>query len=94
MAFVYVLYSQKLDKYYVGSCLNLSERIDEHQSGKYKGSYTAKTSDWILFFSIRDLEYDQARLIETHIKKMKSRKYITDLKKYEDMSVRLIKLYS
>ena len=94
MATVYILYSPKLNKYYIGSCLKLSERLMEHQTGKYKESYTAKSNDWIMFYCINYLEYKQARLIEKHIKKMKSRKYIEDLKKYDDISFNLIKLYS
>ena len=94
MATVYILYSPIINKYYVGSCINLSERLIEHQIGKYKNSYTIKSNDWILFYSIDHLEYKQARLIEKHVKRMKSRKYIEDLKKYKDISLNLIKLYS
>ena len=46
MASVYILYSEKLKKYYVGSCLEISERMADHQSKKYTDSYTAKTNDW------------------------------------------------
>ena len=94
MATVYILYSPTINKYYVGSCINLSERLIEHQIGKYKNSYTAKANDWILFYSIDYLEYRQARLIEAHIKRMKSKKYFKDLMKYKDISLNLIKLYS
>ena len=94
MATVYILYSSIKNKYYIGSCINLSERILEHKIGKYKNSYTSKLNDWILFYSMDHLEYKQARLIEKHIKRMKSRKYIKDLKKYESISLNLIKLYS
>jgi putative endonuclease len=66
----------------------------EHEIGKYKNSYTAKSSDWILFYCIKNLEYNQARLIEKHIKKMKSRKYIENLKKYKEVSLKLMQLYS
>ena len=94
MATLYILYSPIINKYYIGSCINLPERVIEHQIGKYKNSYTAKSNDWILFYYIDHLEYKQARLIEKYIKRMKSRKYIEDLKKYESISLNLIKLYS
>ncbi len=94
MATLYILYSAIINKYYIGSCINLSERVIEHQNGRYKNTYTAKSNDWILFYYIDHLEYKQARLIEKHIKRMKSRKYIEDLKKYESISLNLIKLYS
>lgn len=93
MATVYILYSVQLNKYYVGSCLNISERLLEHTSKKYKDSFTAKANDWILFYSIPNLEYNQARLIETHIKRMKSKQYIENLKKYSDISKKLVQVY-
>ena len=94
MATLYILYSPIINKYYIGSCINLSERLMDHKIGKYNNSYTAKSNDWILFYCMEHLGYKQARLIEKHIKRMKSRKYIEDLKKYESISASLIKLYS
>jgi len=44
-------------------------------------------------FFIDNLEYLQARKIEAHIKRMKSRKFIENLKKYPEIQERLIKLY-
>ncbi|MTI38526.1 GIY-YIG nuclease family protein, partial [Fulvivirga lutimaris] len=32
MASVYILYSQSADKFYVGSCLNLEERLQQHKN--------------------------------------------------------------
>jgi putative endonuclease len=93
MADVYILYSEKPDKYYIGSCNDISERFLEHLNKKYSDSYTAKANDWILYYSINDLEYKQAGLIENHIKKMKSRKYIENLKMYAEISKKLIELY-
>ena len=57
------------------------------------GGYTSKADDWELFYSIDKLEYNQARKIEKHIKKMKSKKYIENLKAYNEMSIRLKSLY-
>jgi len=93
MAVVYILYSPKLDKFYVGSCLILEERVNQHKSNKFDDGFTAKADDWEVFFSIPDLEYKQARDIESHIKKMKSKKYVLDLKKYKEMSGKLIEKY-
>lgn len=93
MGYVYVLYSKKLGRYYIGSCLNLKKRFEEHQFGAYKNSFTSKVNDWELVFNIDNLEYQQARKIESHIKKMKSRKYIEDLIKYLEMKEQLIERY-
>jgi putative endonuclease len=89
MASVYILYSSKLDKFYIGSCFLLEQRIFDHQTKKYSDSFTAKANDWVLYFSIRDLNYVQARKIEVHIKKMKSRTYFENLIKYPEISEKL-----
>ena len=93
MASVYILYSPSVNQYYIGSCKVLSERIEQHLSKKIPGAFTAKVKDWILYFSISELKYGQARLIENHIKKMKSRVYIENLKKYTEVSKKLITKY-
>jgi len=48
----------------------------------------------VLFLSINDLEYSQAREIETHIKKMHSSVFIKNLKEYPQMQERLIQKYA
>ncbi|MEH3114420.1 GIY-YIG nuclease family protein [Pedobacter terrae] len=93
MASVYILFSKKLNRFYTGNCLDLSKRPDEHLQGSYMDSFTRKANDWELFLHINDLAYQQARQIELHIKKMKSRTYIENLKRYEDIQTKLIMLY-
>jgi putative endonuclease len=80
MACVYILYSRSLNRYYVGSCLDLDLRLTEHLNKKFTEGFTTKADDWELYYSMLDLEYMQARKIENHIKRMKSKKYIKDLK--------------
>ena len=58
-------------KFYIGSSLDLSERLENHKNKLYTNCYTAKDNSWELFFEIPNLEYQQAREIENHIKKMK-----------------------
>jgi putative endonuclease len=94
MAFVYILFSRKLDRFYTGSCNDLDFRLDQHLKKDFTKSFTAKSNDWELFLFIDDLHYAQARLIETHIKKMKSKVYIQNLKKYPEVVKKLIAQYS
>ena len=56
-------------------------------------SFTSKTEDWELFFTINDLDYKQSRSIELHIKKMKSVIYIKNLRQYPGMVAKLIERY-
>ena len=93
MAVFYILYSKNLDSYYIGSCKNFKLRLDEHNSGKYIRSFTKRTNDWGLYFSFDKLEYTEARNIESHVKRMKSKKYIKNLKRYIDLQIKLKSKY-
>ena len=93
MAAVYILYSPVLDRFYTGSCIDFEQRFQDHQSKKYIDSFTSNASDWELYLRIDKLSYRQARAIERHIKKMKSRIYIENLLKYPEMVQKLINRY-
>jgi putative endonuclease len=71
----------------------LEFRFQEHINKTFKGRYTTKYEDWELYLEIRELEYQQARNIEKHIKILKSKKYIRDLRKYEELRNKLIEKY-
>ena len=94
MACVYILYSKSLDRNYIGSCKNLDERLVEHITGVFENSFTSKATDWVLFLKIENLEYNQARAIESHIKRMKSKIYIENMKNYPDLIEKLKVRYS
>jgi len=92
MSYCYIIYSKKIDRFYVGSCQgDLNDRINKHNTSFYEGQhYTSQASDWQLHLSISCESFLQARKIENHIKAMKSRKYLTDLKSYPDMIEKLL----
>jgi len=89
---VYILFSEKLDRYYVGSTiLNVEERLERHISDYYgKTKYTHKVRDWKIYHIINCESKNQARRIEYHIKRMKSRKYIEELKSFPEKTQKLI----
>ncbi|HCN83548.1 MAG TPA: hypothetical protein DIT07_07975 [Sphingobacteriaceae bacterium] len=93
MASVYILHSVQLDRFYTGSSKDLSYRIDQHANKEFLKSFTAKADDWTLFFFKDDLEFKQARLIEQHIKEMKSKRYIQNLKAYPEIMEKLMLRY-
>lgn len=93
MFYIYIIHSKSIDKFYVGQTLDIKQRISEHNSSRYSGSYTKVSSDWKLFFSICCENRTQAIKIESHIKKMKSRKYFENLKKFPDISQKIINKY-
>ena len=93
MATVYIIYSPLLDSFYIGSCNDLNERLLKHNQGKYPISFTTRANDWEVFLKIENLEYKQARMIEAHIKRMKSRTYIRNLSRYPELIVKLQEKY-
>ncbi len=90
---VYILFSDTLNQFYIGETVDFEERLNEHNSGFYKKTFTSKASDWELFLKIVCKDRVQARKIEIHIKSMKSKKYINDLKDYPEIINRLIQRY-
>jgi putative endonuclease len=46
MAYMYILHSRKLNKYYVGACTNLERRLYEHNIGHSK--FTSLGVPWVL----------------------------------------------
>ena len=95
MAYCYILHSNSLNRYYTGSTvLSPEERLKRHQE-KYYGTrkFTAKANDWKIFFIIECISIEQAKRIESHIKKMKSKKYIENLVKFPQITQRLLEKY-
>ena len=90
MAVVYILYSEKLQKHYIGSCKDFSLRLAEHLSAEgVNGSFTSKARDWQVKLVKKNLGYTQARKIELHIKSMKSKAYVSNLVEYPEMREKL-----
>ena len=77
MAWVYILYSKKIDKYYVGACTDLDSRFYEHNLGRSK--FTSTGIPWELVYCEEWEDLVLAKQRELKIKKMKSRVYIQEL---------------
>jgi len=71
---LYIIYSIKLDRYYIGHTEDLEKRIIQHNTGM--SAYTSKANDWVLKYVERYETREKARSREMEIKKKKSRKYI------------------
>ena len=90
---VYILYSEKLEKFYIGETDNLEKRLIWHNDPNLNTNFSRKGIPWTLFYTISCDSRTQARKIETHIKSMKSKKYIYNLKKYPEISLKLLQKY-
>ena len=88
--FCYLLYSTKLGRYYTGATEEpLEIRISKRNHQSYGNNhFTAKSDDWQLFDCVQCEPMLQALRLERHIKKMKDRKYLHNLKKYPQIAVR------
>ena len=74
MAWLYILFSNKLNKYYVGACKELDRRLYEHNIGHSK--FTSTGMPWDLVHKEEFQDLISAKRRETEIKKKKSRIYI------------------
>ena len=91
--FVYILYSQKLDRHYTGSTSDITTRVEFHDNAEAR-KFTTKADDWQLAFTLACQNKQQSLDIEKHIKAMKSKVYIQNLIKYPEMALKLIEKYS
>jgi putative endonuclease len=90
----YILFSNSINRYYVGYTSDVDERIKLHNSGYFgKKSYTQCVSDWSLFLIIPCATIEQAVFIELKIKRMKSRIYIENLRKYPEIVKKILEEY-
>ncbi|MDX1463779.1 MAG: GIY-YIG nuclease family protein [Marinirhabdus sp.] len=90
---VYILYSKKLERFYIGQTSNFEKRMAFHKRS-LGNKFTGKANDWILFLRIGCDSRKQAFSLERHIKRMKSKQYIVNLSKYPDIIDRLKRRYS
>jgi putative endonuclease len=74
MAYLYILKSSKLDKFYIGSTTNLEKRIEQHKAGKAK--YTKSILPINLVFQRSFAKISEAQKAEKWLKKQKDKNLI------------------
>ena len=74
MYYVYILYSPKCDRYYVGYCADIAARLQRHNAGMVTATHNCRP--YILQGNKSFQTETEARKEEARIKKQKSRKYI------------------
>ena len=72
--YTYILYSAKLDRYYIGSCEDLDLRIQQHNTGRNKS--TKPGIPWVIKYTESFESRSNATKREMEIKNKKNRKYI------------------
>ena len=78
MAYIYILYSSSLDKYYIGhTSTTVEERLCKHLQ-KHKG-FTATANDWKVVYTEKFSNKSEAYAREREIKSWKSKGKIREL---------------
>lgn len=73
MYFVYILYSSKFERFYVGMTLNVEKRLNQHSSGKTKS--TKAFAPWSLFYIEKFQSSQEARTREKYLKSAAGRRW-------------------
>ncbi len=76
IAYLYIIYSPNVDRFYIGSTTNLEHRLNQHNSGASK--YTRGKGPWVLVYKEEFSSIELARKREMEIKRWKSRKRIIE----------------
>jgi hypothetical protein len=63
MFYIYILYSERADKYYVGLTTNPLRRLEEHNNPSVNNKYTAKYIPWKMMLYFRCSQYRGEGLI-------------------------------
>jgi putative endonuclease len=74
---VYVLYSPKLKKIYVGQTSNLDQRLNEHRRGYSKA--TSMTDDWEVIYTEECSTRSEAFKREKQLKSSRGRSFIWEI---------------
>jgi putative endonuclease len=88
---VYILYSAKIDRYYVGMREDLDKRLVYHNHPISPSKFTSKGVPWVIYFSIRCSTKSQSLRLERLIKSKKSRGFIESLPIQPDLVQKLLK---
>ena len=75
--FIYILFSEKLNRYYIGSTHNISQRLKRHNAGATKSTKAGRP--WKVVYAEKYNSKTDAIKRENYLKRMKSRKFIESL---------------
>ncbi|GGG79056.1 hypothetical protein GCM10007415_09000 [Parapedobacter pyrenivorans] len=77
MHYLYIIYSTRLDRYYIGACKDILQRLRRHNS-QHRG-FTGKADDWHLVYHEAITSKTAAMAREREIKSWKSRRMVENL---------------
>ncbi len=83
--YTYILYSDKIDKFYKGSTSSIQNRLARHNGGHEK--YTKKGIPWkLLWYCTKDSK-GEAQVLEYKLKNLSRKRLLVFMLKYSDKIV-------
>ncbi len=73
---VYIIYSKKLSKFYVGQTIELADRLKRHNDGRSK--FTKRGIPWYLVHCFEVTSRSEAMQLERKIKKRGIKRFLED----------------
>jgi len=74
---VYILFSEKRSRYYVGQTADIHKRLKRHNQGNVPSTKTG--IPWELVLQVEVLNRSEATILEKKIKKRGAKRYLDDL---------------
>ena len=74
--FVYILYSEKRSRYYVGQTTDMTKRLKRHNLGIVPS--TKSGTPWRLVLQLEVLSRPEALILERRIKKRGAKRFVDD----------------
>ena len=75
MHYLYIIYSDSSQKFYIGETNNIKDRVSKHQSHFYSNSFTKIADDWKIVLIFDCIDKEEAVYLENFIKRMKSKTF-------------------
>ncbi len=77
MFYCYVIYSERIDRYYIGSTEDIGRRLNDHNTGRNPS--TKQKGPWVLKWSKEFPTRAEAMVEEKRLKSRKSRTFLEQL---------------
>ncbi|MBF4514939.1 GIY-YIG nuclease family protein [Flavobacterium sp. ANB] len=79
MHYLYIIYSDSCQKFYIGETASIENRISKHHDHFYSNSFTKIANDWKIVLLFNCINKDEAVYLEKFIKRMKSKIFNTKI---------------
>jgi len=83
--FVYILYSEKFEKFYVGQTNNIESRLEKHNKGLVNS--TMPYIPYCLMFVIQKASRSEAMVLEKKIKNLSKQRILEFIEKYSSQNL-------